>query len=154
MSKNVFVQIVLVEDNDADAELSVRVLRQGAVTHPIVRLRSGDEALDFLILSPTLPPRLWPRRVVLLDLDLPTISGIDVLRALRHRSTTEGLPVVILTGYADDRIREMAATLGAMKVLPKPLTAESVTDIVRLALEHWNRPRMRETSAVQKNDGT
>lgn len=150
MFQNSFVQIVLVEDNDADAEMAILALRQSAVKNPIVRMRNGEDTLGFLISDRAVRPRLRPRRVVLLDLNLPGCHGLEVLRELRSQPSTQQLPVAILTGYGDAHSRVTAMALGAMQYLDKPLTARSATEIIQAALAYWNSPERRSDPADRK----
>ncbi len=88
-------RILLVEDNPDDEMLTLRALRKSPLDLDVQVARDGAEALQLLGLNGSTPPSL--PSLVLLDIKLPKVSGIDVLRAIRRAPTTEGLPVVMLT---------------------------------------------------------
>src|SRR5947208_3346062 len=97
--------ILLVEDNASDEELTLRALRKNNIGNKVVVARDGAEALDFLFARAAYAerdPKDVPQ-VVLLDLNLPKIGGLDVLRAIRADDRTKVLPVVILTSSKEDK---------------------------------------------------
>src|SRR5689334_16443413 len=99
--------ILLVEDNDDDAELTIRAFAQAKIANPLVRVSDGVEALDYLFGRGSYAQRdlgVQPV-VVLLDLKLPRLDGIDVLKAIRADERTRYLPVVMLTSSDHDRDR-------------------------------------------------
>lgn len=87
--------ILLVEDNPDDERLTIRALRRGRVTNPIQVARDGEEALTLLFSDNLLPS------VILLDLKLPKVDGLDVLQRIRDNEQTQLLPVVVLTSSRD-----------------------------------------------------
>ncbi|MEO8030480.1 MAG: response regulator [Gemmatimonadota bacterium] len=119
--------ILLVEDSDADAELTTRALRKGRVVNPIHLARDGQEAIDFLAAAATLP------RVVLLDLKLPKKSGIEVLEWIRAEPRTRTLPVVMLTSSREEPDIARCYALGVNSYIVKPVEfdafAKAVVDI-------------------------
>lgn len=95
--------MLLVEDNSSDEELTLRALRKAHISNEVVVVRDGAEALDYLfsrVAHANRPPGL--PQVVLLDLNLPKIGGLDVLREIRRTAETKLLPVVILTSSKQD----------------------------------------------------
>src|SRR5450432_2688639 len=107
--------ILLVEDNPDDAELTLRAFERSKVANQIVVVRDGVEALDYLFLTGThagRDPEAAPE-VVLLDLKLPKISGLDVLRRMRADERTRRLPVVVLTSSIEERDLIRSYDLGA-----------------------------------------
>lgn len=115
-------EILLVEDNPSDEELTVRGLRRGAVANKIVVARDGAEALDRLLgrgqfagAPPPLP------QVILLDLKLPKVDGIEVLRALRAHPRTRSVPVVVLTSSLEEQDLVRCYDLGANSYVRKPV---------------------------------
>jgi CheY-like chemotaxis protein len=93
------MEILLVEDNDSDAELTLRALKQYNLANQIIRLADGQEALDFLF-----PPELSKEaeiknkpKLILLDLKLPGLGGLEVLQAIKNDPRTRFIPVVVLT---------------------------------------------------------
>ena len=118
--------ILLVEDNPDDVELTVMALKESKVTNPVVVARNGVEALDYLFGTGSHAGRdvsLQPV-VVLLDIKLPLLSGLDVLRRMRDDERTKRTPVVILT--SSDERADIAATydLGANSYVRKPVEFE------------------------------
>jgi two-component system response regulator len=115
--------ILLVEDNDDDAELTVLAFREARIPNPIVRASDGIEALDYLFARGGHAERdvaLTPV-VVLLDLKLPRLNGIEVLTAIRADERTRHLPVVILTSSAEDVDRLAAYRQHANSYVQKPV---------------------------------
>jgi two-component system, response regulator len=115
--------ILLVEDNDDDAELTVRALKRANVKNPLVRARDGVEALDFLFgrgKYAARDARDLPA-VALLDINMPKISGFEVLKAIRADERTRHLPVVVLTSSNEDKDRLNAYTNFANSYVIKPV---------------------------------
>jgi len=115
--------ILLVEDNPDDAELTLRAFERSKVANQIVVVRDGVEALDYLFLTGThagRDPEAAPE-VVLLDLKLPKISGLDVLRRMRADERTRRLPVVVLTSSIEERDLIRSYDLGANSFIRKPV---------------------------------
>ena len=131
--------ILLVEDNDDDAELTVRAFRQANVTNPVVRASDGVEALDYLFArgahagrDPLVLPQL-----VLLDLKLPKLDGFEVLRQVRAQETTRLLPVVILTTSNEERDRLAGYRNGANSYVRKPIDFNEFIEAVRQLGLYW-----------------
>ena len=124
--------IVLVEDNPDDQALTLRALKKQNLANEIVVLNDGVEALDFL-LDPTKPlPHL-----VLLDLKLPKLDGLAVLRRLREEKRTELLPVVVLTSSDEDGDVIDGYRLGANSYIRKPVDFNQFTEAVRHLGLYW-----------------
>jgi two-component system response regulator len=116
------IEILLVEDSDDDAELTLRALKKSRVTNLVHRVTDGEVALDFLFgrgryadRGPAQP------RVVLLDLKLPKLGGAEVLKAIRENPATARTPVVVLTSSAEARDLEECYRLGANSYIVKPV---------------------------------
>ena len=131
--------ILLVEDNPNDEALTLRALRKNNIQDRVVVARDGAEALDYLFgtgvyqdRSPTEVPR-----VVLLDLKLPKVDGLEVLRRLRADARTKLLPVVILTSSNEERDRIDGYTLGANSYVRKPVDFNEFVDAVRQLGLYW-----------------
>jgi two-component system response regulator len=124
-------KILLVEDNVDDAQLAIRSLRRGMVTNDIVLARNGEEALQELDTMNPLPC------VVLLDLKLPKIDGLEVLRRIRASDRTRLLPVVILTSSSEDRDIVESYNLGANSYVRKPVEFTCFTDAIRQLGLYW-----------------
>ncbi|MBW4520618.1 MAG: response regulator [Scytolyngbya sp. HA4215-MV1] len=116
--------ILLVEDNPDDEKLTLRALRRGKIGNEILVARNGEEALTTLFNLDPLPC------VVLLDLKLPKIDGLEVLRQIRANERTRLLPVVVLTSSSEDRDIVESYSLGANSYVRKPVEFEQFTDAV------------------------
>ena len=127
MVKHKSVSILLVEDNDADAELTSNALRKIDPAVKITRVKDGAEAIDYVFREGEFRerPRGLPA-LILLDLQMPNVGGIDVLQSLRSDELTQAIPVLILTGSADERDRSDAHQLGAAGYLTKPVVSEKL----------------------------
>jgi CheY-like chemotaxis protein len=120
------LQILLVEDNPADAEMTMDALRQGRVVNQVKWVKDGAEALDFLFgRGADSAAEIKRLRLILLDLRLPRVDGLDVLRALRADERTRRLPVVVLTSSHEEIDVVRAYDLGANSYLVKPVESES-----------------------------
>jgi two-component system, response regulator len=124
-------EILLVEDNPDDERLTIRALRRGNIANEILVVRNGEEALTMLFNVNSLPC------VVLLDLKLPKIDGLEVLRRIRAHETTRVIPVVILTSSSEDRDIIESYSLGANSYVRKPVDFDQFTDAVRQLGLYW-----------------
>ncbi len=132
--------ILLVEDNADDEQLTLRALRQSDIPNMIRVARDGAEAIDFLFGKDalTLPD------LVLLDLKLPKISGLEVLQKIRSEDRSRALPVVILTSSDEERDIVKSYDLGANSYIRKPVDFDEFIDSVRQLGMYWlliNRSR-------------
>ncbi len=127
MANSRSVNILLVEDNDADAELTSNALRKLDPAVKIVRVKDGAEAIDYVFREGAFRerPRGLPA-LILLDLHMPSVGGIDVLQSLRSDELTHAIPVFILTGSLDERDRSDAHQLGAAGYLTKPVSPDDL----------------------------
>lgn len=123
--------VCIVEDNPDDERLTIRALRKGQVANEIIVARNGEEALNLLLNADPLPC------VVLLDLKLPKIDGLEVLRRIRNNERTRLLPVVILTSSSEDRDIVESYSLGANSYVRKPVEFERFTEAVRQLGLYW-----------------
>jgi CheY-like chemotaxis protein len=128
--------ILFVEDNPFDVDLTMRTLRSCCVDQERVHVaRDGKEALDYLLCSPDGP------RLVLLDLKLPKVTGLQVLQWIRADARTKELPVVILTSFDDDRQVVEIFKLGVTGYLTKPLNRDEFCVLARkVGLEYVPAP--------------
>jgi len=132
------VEILLVEDSDADAELVLRALRKGGVVNKVMRLRDGVEAMDFLFREGTFDHRSGGQpRLVLLDLKMPRLGGIDVLRRLKVDERTRMIPVVVLTSSAEEQDVAESYRLGVNSYLVKPVEFTAFTSVITKAGLYW-----------------
>jgi two-component system, response regulator len=131
--------ILLVEDNPDDEALTLRAFRKNNVTNEVVVVRDGAEALDYLFGTGTYVNRdltLLPQ-VIILDLKLPKIDGLEVLRRIRATAHTKLLPVVILTSSNEERDRLKGYGLGANSYVRKPVDFAEFVDAVRQLGLYW-----------------
>jgi two-component system response regulator len=113
--------LLLVEDNPTDEKLTVRAFKKSGVTNDIVIVRDGAEALDFLFATGKYEGTAVLPAVVLLDLKLPKIDGLEVLRRIRDNDRTKRLPVVILTASKEHEDIVRGYSLGANAYVRKPV---------------------------------
>jgi CheY-like chemotaxis protein len=132
------LQILLVEDNPDDAEMTMDALREARLVNPVHWVKDGAEAVDFLFGygddSATENKHL---RLVLLDLRLPRVDGLDVLRAIRADERTRRLPVVVLTSSHEEIDVVRAYDLGTNSYLVKPVKSEAFTRAVGELGLYW-----------------
>ena len=130
--------ILLVEDNEDDEALSMRAFQRNNIRNPVVCVRDGQEALDWLFRegayvgrAPEMPA------VVLLDLKLPKVDGLEVLRRVRANPATKLTPIVILTSSREDRDRLEGYSLGANSYIQKPVDFEQFVGAIRQLGLYW-----------------
>lgn len=133
-------KILLVEDNRDDEELTLRALRKSNIMNEVVVARDGEEAIDYLFgqgnfLSGSEPDFL--PAVVLLDLKLPKVGGMEVLREIRSHPRTRRLPVVVLTSSKEERDLAEVYDLGANSYLYKPIDFEKFVEAVGHIGMYW-----------------
>lgn len=126
--------ILLVEDNPMDVDLTLRAFRRRKVSNPVLVARDGEEALAWI-------PR-WEAGeqrpvVVLLDLKLPRIDGLEVLKAFKSHPTLRGIPVVVLTTSAEHGDVHAAYQLGANSYIVKPVEFEKFMDVTEQLDVYW-----------------
>ncbi|HEX3395466.1 MAG TPA: response regulator [Steroidobacteraceae bacterium] len=128
------VEILLVEDIISDAELTVRALRSIGAAQKILRLSDGVEALDFIFRKGRFSDRdqALPK-LILLDLKMPRVGGIEFLQRLRQDSATQDIVVAILTSFTKDQLPSEIQDLGVHEYLLKPVNPESLIELVRHA---------------------
>lgn len=131
--------ILLVEDNPDDVELTLRALKKNNILNEVVVARDGAEALDYLFGKGAYAGRdqgIMPA-VVLLDLKLPRIDGLEVLERIRSEERTKFLPVVILTSSKEDKDRMSGYKLGANSYIRKPVDFNQFIEAVRQLGLYW-----------------
>lgn len=133
--------ILLVEDNPDDEALTLRALRQSDVTNEVIVARDGVEALDYLFATGAYAgrdTRVMPQ-VILLDLKLPKIDGLEVLRRMRSDKRTSVLPVVVLTTSNEQRDIVDSYKFGANSYIRKPVNFIQFAEAVRQLGIYWLR---------------
>jgi CheY-like chemotaxis protein len=133
------VDILLVEDNQDDRDLALHSLRRENLANKIVVARDGEEALDFLFCRGDSAKRSFdhPPKLVLLDLKLPKVDGIEVLRQIKADSRTRTIPVVILTSSKEERDVVNGYDLGVNSYIQKPVDFSQFRDTVKQLALYW-----------------
>jgi two-component system response regulator len=132
------VEILLVEDSDADAELIARALRKGNIVNRVVRVRDGVEALEFVFREGAFKERSSEQpRLILLDLKMPRLSGLDVLRRLKADARTGLIPVVVLTSSAEEQDVIESYKLGVNSYLVKPVAFADFATVIGQTGLYW-----------------
>jgi len=131
--------ILLVEDNPRDAELAIRALRKRNLANHLVHVQDGQEALDWLFGTGAYLGRGTTHhpKVVLLDLKLPKVDGLEVLRAMRADERTRPIPVVVLTSSRVDQDVVTSYSLGVNSYIVKPVDFEKFSSAVAEAGHYW-----------------
>lgn len=125
------VTIVLAEDDDGHATLIQRSLRRVGFTNEIVRVKDGQEALDYILAQGTYAGRVHAERpLVLLDINMPRLDGIETLRQLKARESTKTIPVVMLTTTNDPNEIERCYQLGCGIYITKPVDGERFSEAI------------------------
>lgn len=131
--------ILLVEDNPDDEELTLRALKKNNIVNDVAVVRDGAEALDYLFCTGRYASRNSSDlpQVVLLDLNLPKMGGLEVLRRIRENEKTRLLPVVILTSSKEEQDLIQGYSLGANSYVRKPVDFNQFVDAVRQLGLYW-----------------
>lgn len=139
------VDILLVEDNPNDAELTLHAFRKHKLTNRIHLVRDGAEALEFIFRTGAYADRdlADQPKVILLDIKLPKVDGLEVLRRIKGDPTTRAIPVVMLTSSREDRDIIEGYRLGVNSYIVKPVDFDQFTNAVRELGMYWlllNKP--------------
>lgn len=128
-----FGDVLLVEDNPDDAELTRQAFRRARITNRVVLVGDGAEALDYLYCTGRFAGRRIEERphLVLLDLELPKISGMEVLKRIKADERTRSIPVAVLTGSQDEHVSEECQRKGAYTFIAKPVDFLSLAQATR-----------------------
>jgi two-component system, response regulator len=132
------IEILLVEDNPLDAELALRGLKEERLANNITWVKDGQQALDYLFgTGPHIGRNGIVPKLVLLDLKMPRVDGIDVLRAIKSNPGTRRIPVVIMTSSQEESDIVKTYDLGVNSYLVKPIDFKSLADVARQAGFYW-----------------
>jgi two-component system response regulator len=132
------VQILLAEDNPLDAELAMTALRDARITNSITWVKDGEEALDYFYCRgrhanrPDVLPRL-----VLLDLKMPKVNGIEVLKVVKSDERLKHIPIVMMTSSQEESDIAETYKLGVNSYIVKPLDLDTLVDITRKTGHYW-----------------
>jgi len=135
MTDNQKVELLLVEDEPNDVELTLRALR--SITNRVHVARDGAEALDYFFSGPDAPGLSGPPKVILLDLNLPLVSGVEVLERLRADERTKAIPVVVLTSSEEERDIARTYHLGVNSYVTKPVEFAEFTQAIQHLGMYW-----------------
>jgi two-component system, response regulator len=132
------VEILLVEDNALDAEMSIRALKNGGLANKLLWVKDGQQALDYLFRHGEYSERqeVYPR-LVLLDLKMPRVDGIEVLKAIKADERTKRIPVVVMTSSQEEKDVAQTYELGVNSYVVKPVDFNAFTDLARQAGYYW-----------------
>ena len=136
---NEAVEILLVEDNPRDVDLTVRALRKHHLANSLQVVRDGQEALDYIFAEGAFTGRDVGKqpRVVLLDLKLPKVNGLEVLRRIKMDERTCRIPVVVMTSSNEDRDLAESYRLGVNSYIQKPVDFNRFLDCVQELGMYW-----------------
>ena len=133
------IQILLVEDNMNDAELTIRALSRNNITNKVIHLKNGAIAIDFLFGKGEFKDRdvIQKPKVILLDLKMPKMDGIEVLAVIKADELTKNIPVVMLTSSREHPDIERAYSLGANSYIVKPVEFDSFSKAIAELGFYW-----------------
>jgi len=136
---NTAIEILLIEDSIHDAELTIRALRKDNVARHILHLKDGAKALDYLFATGDYIGRNLENkpRLILLDLKMPKVSGLEVLEKLHAHASLKNIPIVVLTSSKEHPDVERAYLLGANSYIVKPVDFKSFQNVVNALGMYW-----------------
>ncbi|MGA7365810.1 MAG: response regulator [Candidatus Sulfotelmatobacter sp.] len=142
------VDILLVDDSQDDVDLTLHSLRAENLANRVFVVRDGEEALDFLFCTGPYAERSFnhPPKLVLLDLKLPKVDGMQVLKRVKRDERTRVIPVVLMTSSKEERDRVIGYNLGVNSYLQKPVDFDEFRGMVKLLGLYWlvtNQPPVR-----------
>jgi two-component system, response regulator len=137
--KGTEIEIILVEDNEDDANLALHALAKHNLSNKILHLKNGDEALKFMFEGAEYSGMKFTThpKVILLDLKMPRVDGMEVLRRVKSDADTKSIPVVILTSSAEDPDIRNCYDLGANSYIVKPIEFENFSTVVAELGFYW-----------------
>jgi CheY-like chemotaxis protein len=132
------IEILLVEDNPLDAELTMSALKSEKVANRLTWVKDGEQALDYLFCRGSFADRAdVPPRLVLLDLKMPKVNGIEVLKAIKSDERLKRIPVVVMTSSQEESDLAKTYELGVNSYVVKPVDFNSFADVTRQAGYYW-----------------
>ena len=133
------VEILLVEDNPTDVELTLRALKKNKLANKVHVVTDGEQALEFIFATGSYEGRdiNHKPRVILLDLKLPKVDGLEVLRKIKLDERTKNIPVVVLTSSKEERDRIESYRLGVNSYIAKPVDFSQFTEAVSELGLYW-----------------
>lgn len=142
------IDILLVEDNPSDAELAIRGLKKNNITNNLFHVRNGRDALDFIFATGQYAGTrdiAFPPKLILLDIQMPKLNGMEVLREIKTDPRTRAIPVVMLTSSNESPDIKKCYDLGANSYIVKPVNFESFADAIKNLGFYWlllNKPHL------------
>ena len=139
MSENSDVEILLVEDNPNDAEMALRAFKKSNFSNKIVHVQDGEEALDFIYSRGAYSGANGKNspRLILLDLKLPKVGGLEVLKIIKSDPVTRIIPVVVLTSSKEEKDMIESYQLGVNSYLVKPVNFEKFVESIKDVGLYW-----------------
>jgi two-component system response regulator len=139
MSNDKIIEILLVEDNAEDAELTIRALKKNNLANHIVHVSDGEAALDFIFARGAYSSRqvINVPRIILLDLKLPKVDGLEVLKAVKSDPRTKLIPVTVLTSSQEEKDIVECYRLGVNSYITKPVDFEKFIAAVNTLGLYW-----------------
>lgn len=133
------VEILIVEDNPLDAEMALRALKKNKLTNKVLVVGDGEEALDFVFARGKFDERSRQSRpkIILLDLKLPKIDGLDVLKEIKSHPETKIIPVIMLTSSKEESDLVKSYQLGVNSYIVKPVDFDKFVDAIREIGFYW-----------------
>jgi len=131
------LEILLVEDNSSDAEMTIRALKKNNIANHVVHLKDGAEAIDFIFGTPTEKGLTIFPKLILLDLKMPKVDGIELLRKIKSDERTKVIPVVVLTSSKEDPDIRTCYELGVNSYIVKPVGFENFTKAISELGLYW-----------------
>lgn len=133
------IEILLVEDNMNDAELTIRALKKNKMANNLLHLKDGSEAIDFLFCKGKFEGRNMKHnpKVILLDLKMPKVGGLEVLEKIKANDATKKIPVVVLTSSKENPDIERAYNLGANSYIVKPVEFDGFSQAISQLGLYW-----------------
>lgn len=135
--------IILVEDDDSDAELTIQSLKRNNLLHELIRFKNGEETLEYIFATGKYSKRNINDipKVILLDLKIPRIGGLEVLRRIKSDARTQIIPVVVLTSSKEDEHMIEGYKWNVNSYIIKPVGFENFSNIVSSVASYWLSPK-------------
>ena len=138
MSEFESIDILYAEDSPTDAEVTLRALKKANLANSLLWVKDGQEALNVLLGTGTHAGRKWsPPRLVLLDLKMPKVDGLEVLRVIRSTESLQALPVVLLTSSSEESDLIESYKLGVNSYIVKPIDFSTLSAVVAQLGYYW-----------------